>query len=85
MCKGETCVNRSSWDKTIKMGATYCNPTSPKPTSAVSSGATTVDPMRANCKNVLYLLMVVGRTSADGREKSQYRMKVLGGGRDIHR
>lgn len=29
--------------------------------------------------------MVVGFTSADGREKSQYRAIVFGGGREIHR
>jgi hypothetical protein len=34
---------------------------------------------------VLYLLIVVGCTSAEGRLKSQYREKVLGGGRDIQR
>ena len=44
-----------------------------------------VAPISASCKNVLYLLIVVGRTSAEGREKSQYRIKVLGGGRDIQR
>jgi hypothetical protein len=64
---------------------TYCNPTRAGPTStAVTRGATVVAPMSASCKNVLYLLMVVGRTSADGRLKSQYLVKVFGGGREIH-
>ena len=35
------------------------------------TGAAVVSPIRASCKNVLYLLMVVGCTSAEGREKSQ--------------
>lgn len=39
--------------------------------SAATSGAAVVMPTRASWRNVLYLLMVVGRTSADGREKSQ--------------
>lgn len=34
-------------------------------------GVTMVPPINPSCKKVLYLLMVVGRTSADGREKSQ--------------
>jgi len=55
------------------------------PISAVTKGATIVAPMRLSCRKVLYLLMVVGRTSADGSEKSQYRVKVLGGGREIQR
>ncbi len=42
-------------------------------------------PIRPSCRAVLTLLIVVGRTSAEGSEKSQYREKVLGGGRDIQR
>lgn len=49
-----------------------------------STGAIVVTPISAICKNVLYLLMVVGCTSAEGSEKSQYRVKVFGGGSDIH-
>jgi hypothetical protein len=51
--------------------------------SAVTSGRAVVAPINANCSAVLYLLIVVGRTSAEGREKSQYRVKVLGGGREM--
>lgn len=65
--------------------ATYCRPVKAIATSIVSSGETVVAPIRASCKNVLYLLIVVGRTSAEGREKSQYRIKVLGAGREIQR
>lgn len=39
--------------------------------SALMSGKAVVAPINASCKAVLYLLMVVGCTSADGREKSQ--------------
>ena len=53
--------------------------------SAVIMGAAVVTPTRASCKNVLYLLIVVGRTSAEGSEKSQYRANVLGGGNEIQR
>lgn len=35
------------------------------------TGKASVEPMRTSCKKVLYLEMVVGWTSADGREKSQ--------------
>ncbi len=49
-----------------------------------TTGAKVVNPIKPSCSAVLYLLMVVGRTSAEGREKSQYREKVLGGGSDIH-
>lgn len=41
------------------------------PMSQVISGAAVVSPIRPTCKNVLYLLIVVGWTSADGSEKSQ--------------
>jgi hypothetical protein len=54
-------------------------------TSTVSKGIAVVAPIRASCKAVLYLLMVVGCTSADGSEKSQYLENVLGGGNEIHR
>lgn len=53
--------------------------------SVLKRGAAVVTPTSASCKKVLYLLIVVGRTSADGSEKSQYRANVFGGGRDIHR
>lgn len=49
------------------------------------TGATVVKPTRPSCRAVLYLLIRVGRTSAEGREKSQYRLKVLGGGSEIQR
>jgi hypothetical protein len=54
-------------------------------TSAVINGIAVVAPINASCSAVLYLLMVVGCTSADGKEKSQYRVNVLGGGREIQR
>lgn len=54
------------------------------PATAGTKGASVVTPIRASWRNVLYLLMVVGCTSADGSEKSQYRMNVFGGGREIH-
>ena len=41
------------------------------PMSTAMRGAAVVRPMRPTWKKVLYLLMVVGCTSADGREKSQ--------------
>jgi hypothetical protein len=44
------------------------------------TGSTNVDPIRINCRNVLYFERVVGYTSADGMEKSQYRTKVFGVG-----
>ncbi len=53
--------------------------------SALMRGAVVVKPMRASCKNVLYLLICVGRTSAEGREKSQYLANDLGGGNEIQR
>lgn len=54
-------------------------------TSTATTGATMVAPMRPSCRNVLYLLIVVGRTSAEGSEKSQYLVNVLGGGSEIQR
>lgn len=50
-----------------------------------TTGAAVVRPMRPTCRKVLYLLMVVGWTSAEGSEKSQYREKVFGGGSEIQR
>lgn len=44
-----------------------------------------VRPISASWRKVLYLLMVVGCTSAEGSEKSQYLEKVLGGGNEIQR
>lgn len=55
------------------------------PTSTDTSGIAVVAPTRASCRAVLYLLIVVGRTSADGSEKSQYRLNVFGGGSEIQR
>jgi len=40
-------------------------------TSIVNNGMPVVAPINASCKAVLYLLIVVGWTSAEGREKSQ--------------
>jgi hypothetical protein len=54
-------------------------------TSTVTNGMAVVAPIKANCRAVLYLLIVVGCTSAEGSEKSQYLENVLGGGNDIHR
>lgn len=56
----------------------------PKSTAGMT-GATVVRPMSPSCSAVLYLLIVVGRTSAEGSEKSQYRANVLGGGSEIQR
>lgn len=64
---------------------TYCIAVIAAVTSTVTNGMAVVAPMRASCRAVLYLLMVVGRTSADGKEKSQYRENVFGGGSDIQR
>jgi hypothetical protein len=64
---------------------TYCIAVIATLTSAVTNGIAVVAPIKPSCKAVLYLLIVVGRTSADGREKSQYLVKVLGGGREIQR
>jgi hypothetical protein len=64
---------------------TYCMIVKGMPMSRGTTGAMVVRPIRPSCNAVLYLLMVVGWTSAEGREKSQYRAKVLGGGRDIQR
>lgn len=36
-----------------------------------TTGAVAVRPIRPSCRNVLYLLIVVGLTSAEGSEKSQ--------------
>lgn len=78
------CARDRRRDKAVYM--THCKPISAGPTSIpVTSGATTVDPIRASWRKVLYLLIVVGRTSAEGRLKSQYLVKVFGGGSDIHR
>ena len=51
----------------------YCPP-------VVTTGIARVDPIKINCRNVLYLDTVVGCTSADGNEKSQYRVNVFGAG-----
>lgn len=39
--------------------------------STGTTGAAVVSPTSASCSAVLYLLMVVGVTSAEGSEKSQ--------------
>lgn len=64
---------------------TYCIIVSVGAKSTLKIGAAVVRPTKANWRKVLYLLIVVGRTSADGREKSQYRENVLGGGNEIQR
>ena len=48
------------------------------------TGNAMADPTSKSCSAVLALEMVVGLTSADGSEKSQYRAIVFGGGREIH-
>lgn len=63
----------------------YCMAVIATLTSTVTNGMAVVAPIKASCSAVLYLLIVVGRTSAEGREKSQYRVKVFGGGSDIQR
>lgn len=63
--------------------STHCKAARAVLASTGTRGFTIVAPIKPSCRNVLYLLMVVGRTSADGREKSQYRMNVLGGGREM--
>lgn len=49
------------------------------------TGMPMAEPTRNSCKAVLILEISVGFTSAEGREKSQYRAMVFGGGREIHR
>lgn len=50
---------------------TYCITVRGVPPRAGTTGAVVVMPISANWRNVLYLLIVVGCTSADGKEKSQ--------------
>ena len=50
-----------------------------------STGKAMALPTSSSCRAVLILDTVVGFTSAEGREKSQYRAMVFGGGREIHR
>lgn len=64
---------------------TYCITVKGVPATTGTRGAIVVRPISASWRKVLYLLIVVGCTSADGSEKSQYRMKVFGGGKEIHR
>lgn len=47
---------------------------------ATKTGMASVTPMRMSCRKVLYFETMVGWTSAEGSEKSQYRAKVLGAG-----
>ena len=56
--------------------------------SRIVSGRTGIaiaEPTSNSCRAVLILEISVGLTSAEGREKSQYRAIVLGGGREIQR
>ena len=46
-------------------------------TSKGTRGPTVVAPTNINCKAVLYFDIVVGFTSAEGIEKSQYRVNVF--------
>ncbi len=64
---------------------THCMMVNGVPRSAGTRGAMVVRPTSPSCSAVLYLLMVVGCTSAEGSEKSQYRAKVLGGGSETQR
>jgi len=50
---------------------TYCIADSGSDKSTVASGAAVVRPTKASWRKVLYLLIWVGRTSAEGSEKSQ--------------
>lgn len=50
---------------------TYCIAVIAEPISIVTKGRAVVAPISASCSAVLYLLIVVGWTSADGSEKSQ--------------
>lgn len=43
------------------------------------------EPTRSSCRAVFSFETEVGLTSADGREKSQYRAMVFGGGSEIQR
>lgn len=55
--------------------------------SRIVSGRTGIEiaePTSNSCRAVLILEISVGFTSAEGREKSQYRAMVFGGGSDIH-
>jgi len=76
-------LSYSTSNKKKKSEKTYCIPVINPATSIVTRGIAVVAPISANCSAVLYLLIVVGRTSADGKLKSQYRAKVLGGGREM--
>ena len=55
-------------DRRIK---THCMIVNGVPRSAGTRGAMVVRPTSPSCSAVLYLLMVVGCTSAEGSEKSQ--------------
>jgi len=46
---------------------------------------TVVTPINRSWSVVFTLDIVVGRTSAEGMEKSQYLWKVLGGGKLVYR
>lgn len=76
--------NGRSRDEGLR-SSTHCIRVKDVVRSTATTGATVVSPSRPSCRAVLYLLMVVGRTSAEGREKSQYLAKVFGGGSEIHR
>lgn len=55
---------------------THCKQSIGRATSSARRGATVVAPTRTSWRAVLYFEMAVGFTSADGMEKSQYRVKV---------
>jgi hypothetical protein len=59
------------------MRNTYCKPVSKVVSGKPRTGEVSDAPMSNNWRAVLTLLMLVGRTSADGIEKSQYRTKVF--------
>jgi hypothetical protein len=64
---------------------TYCMIVNAEAMSPATRGAAVVAPTNNNCSTVLYLLIVVGCTSAEGREKSQYLANVFGAGNEIQR
>jgi hypothetical protein len=51
----------------------------------LTSGNAVIAPMSPTCRKVLNFDSPVGCTSADGSEKSQYRAKVFGDGREAKR
>lgn len=49
-----------------------------------ATGTAVAAPSKRSCRNVLNFEIPVGCTSALGREKSQYRVKLFGGGNDAY-